>query len=91
MGGRSGPDAAPFFRVFNPDTQAEKFDKGGAYRRAWIAEGQDAPPDTALAYFEAIPQSWNLSVSRRYPDSPIVGLKEGRQAALAAYEARKPG
>ncbi|WP_370210713.1 deoxyribodipyrimidine photo-lyase [Roseovarius sp.] len=87
----SGPDAAPFFRVFNPDTQAEKFDKGGAYRRAWIAEGQDAPPDTALAYFEAIPKSWNLSVSRRYPDSPIVGLKEGRQAALAAYEARKPG
>ncbi|MFU1479440.1 cryptochrome/photolyase family protein [Roseovarius sp. C7] len=87
----SGPDASPFFRIFNPETQAEKFDKDGAYRRAWIAEGQAAPPETARAYFDAVPRRWGLSVSDRYPDSPVVGLKEGRAAALAAYEARKPG
>ena len=39
----SGPDATPFFRVFNPETQARKFDPDGVYRRAWIAEGQDGP------------------------------------------------
>jgi hypothetical protein len=32
----SGPDAAPYFRIFNPDTQAEKFDPDGTYRRRWI-------------------------------------------------------
>lgn len=34
----TGPDAAPFFRVFNADTQAEKFDASGEYRRRWIPE-----------------------------------------------------
>ena len=34
----SGPDAAPYFRIFNPETQAEKFDPGGWYARRWIAE-----------------------------------------------------
>ncbi len=84
----SGPDAAPYFRVFNPDTQAEKFDPDGSYRRAFIAEGQDDPPQTALEYFEAVPKSWNLSPRENYPPRAIVDLKEGRAAALAAYEAR---
>jgi deoxyribodipyrimidine photo-lyase len=44
----SGPDAAPYFRIFNPETQVEKFDKDRAYRRKWIAEGQGGPPKTAL-------------------------------------------
>ena len=83
----SGPDAAPYFRVFNPDTQAEKFDPMGAYRRAWIAEGQGAPPDTALDYFAAVPRVWGLSAQDEYPD-PVVGLAEGRDRALAAYKAR---
>ena len=34
----TGPDAAPFFRVFNPDTQAQKFDPEGLYRRRWVPE-----------------------------------------------------
>jgi len=32
-----GPDAAPYFRVFNPETQLHKFDPEGAYIRRWIA------------------------------------------------------
>lgn len=32
----TGPDAAPFFRIFNPDTQAQKFDPEGTYRRRWL-------------------------------------------------------
>ena len=84
----SGPDAAPYFRIFNPDTQAEKFDPKGQYRRRWIAEGQGVPPATALSFFDAIPRGWGLAPDQPYPTSPVVGLKAGRDRALAAYEAR---
>ena len=84
----SGPDAAPYFRVFNPETQAEKFDPDRAYIRRWIAEGQKSPPESARDYFEAIPRSWNMAADGNYPDAPIVGLKEGREAALEAYQNR---
>ena len=52
----SGPDAAPYFRVFNPESQIDKFDRDQRYRSAWIAEGQAAPPETAKQYFQAIPK-----------------------------------
>ncbi|MEL7182504.1 MAG: deoxyribodipyrimidine photo-lyase [Pseudomonadota bacterium] len=86
----SGPDAAPFFRIFNPDTQGEKFDPKGVYRSRWVAEVSPggAQPDSAKQYFAAIPASWNLSPSDPYPDDPIVGLKEGRERALEAYKQR---
>jgi deoxyribodipyrimidine photo-lyase len=84
----SGPDAAPYFRVFNPDTQAEKFDPDAVYRRRFIAEISRAPGADALAYFRAIPASWALGPDMPYP-APIVGLKEGREAALAAYKAAR--
>ncbi|MDT0683980.1 deoxyribodipyrimidine photo-lyase [Roseicyclus sp. F158] len=84
----SGPDATPYFRVFNPETQIEKFDRDGAYRRAFIAEGQEDPPETALDYFEAIPRRWTMSPADEYPEEPIVGAKEGREAALKAYKER---
>ncbi|XDA99788.1 deoxyribodipyrimidine photo-lyase [Sulfitobacter sp. LCG007] len=83
----SGPDASPYFRVFNPDTQREKFDPRGAYLDRWIAEGREAPSDTALSYFDAIPEGWGLSPEDSYPE-PVVGLGEGRSAALEAYENR---
>lgn len=84
----SGPDAAPYFRIFNPQTQADKFDPEGTYRRRWIAEGQAEPGETALAYFQATPRSWRLDPDVAYP-APIVGLAEGRARALRAYESRK--
>ncbi|WP_170788572.1 cryptochrome/photolyase family protein [Ruegeria lacuscaerulensis] len=84
----SGPDASPFFRVFNPVTQQEKFDPDGEYVRRWIAEGQANPPDTALAYFEAIPRAWGLAPDDGYPQ-PVVELGDGRRRALAAYERYK--
>ena len=93
----SGPDASPFFRIFNPDTQAEKFDPKGRYRRRWVAELAGArpqdrasnAPDGAVAYFDAIPLSWGMSPEDPYPAEPIVGLKEGRERALEAYAARE--
>jgi deoxyribodipyrimidine photo-lyase len=83
----SGPDAAPYFRVFNPVTQLGKFDPDRRYQRAWIAEGDRNPSKTALSYFDAIPESWHLSPQDRYPE-PIVDASEGRKRALEAYEAR---
>lgn len=83
----SGPDAAPYFRVFNPETQLQKFDKDGEYQRRWLAEGASQPTDTALSYFDAVPRSWGLSHEDPYPKR-IVDLSDGRKRALEAYENR---
>ena len=82
-----GPDAAPFFRIFNPETQLEKFDPDGAYARRWIAEGQARPPPTAQAFLAAAPRSWGVRATDRYPD-PMLNLKTARVEALEAYGAR---
>lgn len=83
----SGPDATPYFRVFNPVSQLDKFDKKHAYADRWIAEGRKAPHKDALAYFDAIPEHWNMAASDDYPE-PVVDVSEGRSRALQAYENR---
>ncbi|WP_298835744.1 deoxyribodipyrimidine photo-lyase [uncultured Roseobacter sp.] len=83
----SGPDATPYFRIFNPVTQLEKFDGDKTYVRRWIAEGYKDPSDTAVSFYRAIPQSWGLSPDDRYP-APVVPADEGRKIALSAYENR---
>lgn len=84
----SGPDATPYFRVFNPETQAEKFDKAGRYRMRWLAEITSKPQDTALAYYDAIPRSWDLTPAMGYPNQPIVSAADGRKRALDVYSNR---
>lgn len=84
----SGPDAAPYYRVFNPALQAEKFDASGAYRRRWIAEQSAAPGSDALAFFDAVPRSWQMRPDQPYPN-PVISLAEGRGRALAAFSQRK--
>jgi len=81
----SGPDASPYFRVFNPVTQLDKFDKKHAYADRWIAEGRSDPHKDALSYFDAIPHQWHMAASDSYPDA-IVDVAEGRKRALNAYE-----
>jgi deoxyribodipyrimidine photo-lyase len=84
----SGPDAAPYFRVFNPETQGAKFDPDGAYRRRFLHGWEGSEAREAGAWFEAVPRSWGLGRDEAYP-SPMIDLKEGREKALAAYEAHK--
>lgn len=84
----SGPDATPYFRVFNPVTQLDRFDRNRAYVDRWIAEGQPGPSPDALSYFDAIPRRWGLDPGDAYPE-PVVEPGEGRARALAAYENRK--
>jgi deoxyribodipyrimidine photo-lyase len=83
-----GADAAPFFRVFNPILQGEKFDPDGAYVQAWIPELAKLPP-------KIIQQPWQASAAElavagvklgaTYPH-PIVNHAAARNAALAAYK-----
>jgi len=83
----SGPDAAPYFRVFNPVSQLDKFDPKRIYADRWIAEGKKQPTETARSYFDMVPKHWGLSVSDDYP-APIVDIKDGRERALHAYKTR---
>ena len=83
----SGPDATPYFRVFNPVTQLDKFDPARRYVDTWIAEGKSRPAPQALDYFAAIPERWGMSPADPYP-APVIGPKEGRARALEAYGAR---
>jgi deoxyribodipyrimidine photo-lyase len=92
----SGPDAAPYFRIFNPASQAVKFDPEGRYRRRFLAEPfADPSPDPspgpspeARRYFDAVPRAWGLDPEQAYA-APLIGLAEGRARALAAYGARR--
>ncbi|MFZ1470354.1 MAG: deoxyribodipyrimidine photo-lyase [Paracoccaceae bacterium] len=83
-----GPDAAPYFRVFNPEGQAEKFDPDATYRHRWLAELSRHPGPLALSYFDAVPRSWGLDATSAYP-ARMIALADGRARALAAYGARK--
>lgn len=84
----SGPDAAPYFRIFNPDTQAEKFDADGRYRKQWLSHAPEMGSDTAALFFAAMPLSWQAQFEQPQREA-IVSLATGRQRALAAYEAFK--
>ena len=80
----TGADAAPYFRIFNPVTQGERFDPDGDYVRRWVPE---------LASYEgaSIHRPWLDSrrlASTGYP-RPIVDLAASREVALAAYQACK--
>jgi deoxyribodipyrimidine photo-lyase len=80
----SGPDAEPYFRIYNPATQAATHDPDGAYRRRFLLGFDGGPPHPdAEAFFQAVPGAWNLSPSDR--PEPLVDLRAGREAALAAY------
>lgn len=81
----SGPDAAPYFRIFNPDAQAGRFDPDGAYRNRFVAEGRDRRGPLADAYFDAVPRGWHLDKTAPYP-KPIIEHSAARARALAAYE-----
>jgi deoxyribodipyrimidine photo-lyase len=73
----SGADAAPYFRIFNPVTQGERFDPKGDYVRRWV-------PELAGLSAKFIHQPWSAGGVHGYP-APIVDLKSSRDEALAAY------
>ncbi len=77
-----GADAAPFFRIFNPVLQGEKFDPDGAYVRRWIPE-LNRMPDKYIHKPWAAPSDIRRA-AKDYPQ-PILDLATGRLRALAAF------
>ncbi len=88
-----GADAAPYFRVFNPVRQGERFDPQGTYVRRWCPELTRLPdkfihqPWAAPA---AILRGAGVTLGSDYP-FPLVDLARSRLEALAAYEVIKGG
>jgi deoxyribodipyrimidine photo-lyase len=89
-----GTDAAPYFRVFNPVLQGEKFDPEGAYVRRWLPELAKLPAAFIHKPWQApegLLAAAGVRLGRDYP-RPVVGPAEGRERALAAFAALKgPG
>jgi deoxyribodipyrimidine photo-lyase len=83
-----GADAAPYFRIFNPVTQGERFDPRGEYLRRWLPELARLPDRYIHAPWiapAAVLQAADIALGREYP-APIVDLKASRAGALAAYQ-----
>jgi deoxyribodipyrimidine photo-lyase len=83
----SGADAAPYFRVFNPILQGEKFDPDGVYVRRWVPELAELPARVIHQPWTATPLELagsGVILGKTYPE-PIVDHKAGRERALAAY------
>ena len=89
----SGADAAPYFRVFNPVLQGEKFDPDGAYARRWVGELAALPAPLIQRPWSATPvelASAGVTLDGNYP-APIVDHKMARERALAAYARARKG
>jgi deoxyribodipyrimidine photo-lyase len=87
----SGADAAPYFRVFNPILQGEKFDPEGAYVRNWIPEIAGLPNGYIHKPWEASPlelAAAGIALGKDYP-APIVDHQEARARALGAFQTLK--
>lgn len=85
----SGADASPYFRVFNPVLQGEKFDPDGAYVRAWVPELADLPSRFIHRPWDADPVTLaaaGVKLGETYPE-PLVDHAFARQRALDAYAA----
>ncbi len=76
----TGTDAQPYFRIFNPTSQSEKFDPEGKYIRRWIPELRDVP-----AKYIHSPHEMNMPPAN-YPQ-PIVDRSLARERVLAAFKA----
>jgi deoxyribodipyrimidine photo-lyase len=84
----SGPDAAPYFRIYNPETQAQKFDPKGTYLARWLPDAFGDHSDASMSFYDAVPKAWKAYITDA-PAEPLVSLTEGRAVALAAYETYK--
>lgn len=81
----SGADAAPYFRIFNPVLQGEKFDPLGEYVKRWVPELANVPARWIHKPWEAPSTSLQLVLGRDYP-FPIVDHASARQRALSNYK-----
>ena len=85
----TGPDAAPYFRIFNPTSQSKKFDPTGDYIRRWVPELASLDAKTIHEPAAAAPLDLvaaGVVLGDTYP-APIVDHSFARDRTLAAYKA----
>jgi len=83
----TGPDAAPYFRIFNPTTQSRAHDPGGTYIRRWVPELARLDDSAIHAPWNATPATLavaEVELGRDYP-FPIVDHAGARLRTLQAY------
>ena len=82
-----GADAAPYFRIFNPITQGQKFDAEGVYTRRFVPELKHLPDKYLFCPWtapEALLSKAGIALGKTYP-LPIVDIAQSRALALAAF------
>jgi deoxyribodipyrimidine photo-lyase len=85
----TGTDAQPYFRVFNPTTQGERYDPNAEYIKAYVPELRSVPAEQIHRWPE-LSSTERRDLSDDYPD-PIVDHAERREAAIATFEAARGG
>ena len=86
-----GADAAPYFRIFNPVSQGQKFDPDGVYVKKFVPELKNLPIKYLFCPWEApdtILESSGVTLGLTYP-KPIIDMKESRSRALEAFASLK--
>jgi deoxyribodipyrimidine photo-lyase len=83
----TGTDAAPYFRIFNPVTQAQKFDPGGTFVRRWLPELERVPTRYIHEPWKMSPEEQrqaSCTIGEDYPE-PVINHAWARQRALSVY------
>lgn len=84
----SGADASPYFRIFNPFVQGQKFDPDGTYTRRWVPELAKLPTAYLQTPWEApllVLASAGVTLGTTYPH-PLVNHENARTKAMEGYQ-----
>lgn len=87
----TGTDAAPYFRIFNPVSQGDRYDPEGEYVRRWVPELASLPSSYIQKPWEmpeGVQAEYGVRIGQDYP-APIIDHKEARQRTLEAYKAAR--
>lgn len=87
----TGTDAAPYFRIFNPVLQSQKFDPNGDYIRRWVPELAKLPKNYIHSPWQTpmdVQSQFGIRMGKDYP-LPIVDHQFARQRTLQAYKSAK--
>jgi deoxyribodipyrimidine photo-lyase len=86
-----GVDPQPYFRVFNPVRQQQRFDPEGTYVRRWVPELRELPDEHLAAPWEApaeVLEAAGVELGEDYPE-PLIDLRDSRAEAIERYERQR--